>query len=363
MSFQKSKNQPFYKNTLIKVILCTLVAWIVIYVAWAQYPQRLMHNDIFDSNQQNQKAWIQTNWKGIPYKIPEPSELKGNSYYNSLGDKYGTYGDMYGSLNTLFSGLAFATLIISLILQMLELSATRKELAEQKDALIGQQAEFQKQTQILSKQIKIAEDQKGIADNQHTIINAQFIEAQKKNFSDQFYSLLAERNNLLSHMTVVIDGKEFRGFQVIVLYAEKFREIRSEFIIEEHDNQFFKDKWYSFTEFVYGSKTYQMQSYFKLYRLLFSMINNAMTLNDSEKNMYFQIIKNFIDVEEKFILMWLGCFYGSFQTMCNKYALLDGIHHSKLECIGLNFFDISAFGNSKSWKKTFEDSVDLDTQN
>lgn len=359
MSSQQNTKQPFYKNTLFKAISFTVIAWIVIYVVWIQYPQRLMHNDMVDSNQWNQKSWVQNEWKGVPFKTPDPSALKGNSQYNSIGEKYGTYGDMYGSLNTLFSGLAFSTLIISLILQMLELNATRKELAEQKDALIGQKAEFQKQTEILSKQIKIAEDQKGIADNQHAIISAQFKEAQKKNFSDQFYSLLAERNNLLSHMIVRFDGKELKGFQVISLYAEKFREIRQEFEITKHDRQFFKDKWYLFTEHLYGSKTYQMQSYFKLYRLLFSMIHDSTTLSDSEKNMYYHIVMNFIDVEEKFILMWLGCYYRSFKTMCNKYGLLNDISPYKLEEIGLNFFEISAFGNSKSWKKTFEEAVDI----
>ncbi|MNR93494.1 hypothetical protein D3C72_245510 [compost metagenome] len=362
MSSQQNIKQPLYKNTLFKVMSFTLVAWVVIYVVWAKYPQKLMQDDILDSNQWNQKSWVQNEWEGVPFKIPDPSELKGNSQYNSMGEKYGTYGDMYGSLNTLFSGLAFATLIISLILQMLELNATRKELAEQKDALIGQQAEFQKQTEILNKQVKIAGDQKSIADNQQLIINAQFKEAQKKNFSDQFYSLLSERNNLLSHMTIIVEGKELRGFQVIALYAEKFREIRKEYDVYTHDRQYFKDKWYSYTEYLYGTKTYQMQSYFKLYRLLFSMIHNSSTLSDNEKNMYYQIIMNFIDVEEKFILMWLGCFYNSFKTLCNKHGLLKGLNTSNLEDVALNFFNVSAFGTSKSWKKTFEEAVDIEPQ-
>lgn len=302
-------------------------------------------------------------WKGVPFKVIDSSELTSNSRYNFIGEKYGTYGDMYGSLNTLFSGLAFSTLIISLLLQMLELKATRKELKEQKNALVDQQVEFKKQTEILSRQIKIAEEQKDIADNQQAIINAQFKEAQKKNFSDQFYSLIAERNNLLSHMIVRFNGKELRGFQVISLYAEKFREIRVEFDIHKHNKKFFKDKWYLFTEEIYGSKTYQIQSYFKLYRLLFPMIHDSKVLSDSEKKMYSDIIKNFIDVEEKFILMWLGCYYQSFMIMCNKYGLLHGIHHSELEYIGLNFFENSAFGNSKSWERTFKNAVEIEPNN
>lgn len=362
MPSHEVKKKRFYNNTLFKVILSTVIAWILIYLVWAQYPKRLMQDDMFDSNQWNQESWVQNEWKGVPFRIPDPSELKGNSHYNSMGEKYGTYGDMYGSLNTLFSGFAFATLIISLILQMLELHATRKELAEQKDALIGQQAEFQKQTEILNKQVKIAEDQKIIADNQQLIINAQFKEAQKKNFSDQFYSLLSERNNLLSHMTTIINSKELRGFQIIALYAEKFREIRKEYDIYTHDDQFFRDKWISYTEYLFGTKTYQMQSYFKLYRLLFSMIHNSSTLSDNEKNMYYQIVMNFIDVEEKFILMWLGCFYNSFKTLCNKHGLLNGLNTSNLEDVALNFFDVSAFGTSKSWQKTFEEAVDIEPQ-
>lgn len=338
-------------------LISILAAWVIIYIIWVQYPQRLINDDKIDSNQLTSSIWVHKDEKGI--STLDSSQLEGASRYNAIGEKYGTYGDMYGSLNTLFSGLAFSTLIISLFLQMLELRATRKELADQKEALRGQQQESSKQTEILNQQIKIAADQKDITDNQHKIISEQFKEAQKKNFSDQFYSLLAERHNLLSQMIVIVDNRELRGFQVLVKYAEKFREIRGQYNPENHDKQFFKDQWYIFTEELYGSKTYQIHSYFKLYRLLFLMINNSSALSDSEKKMYIQIVKNFIDVEEKFILMWLGCFYGSLKTMCNKYAMLDGINSAELENIGLNFFEASAFGNSKSWAKTFEESLDI----
>ncbi|GEA66087.1 hypothetical protein PA3_02450 [Acinetobacter pittii] len=330
-------NKKIIKNNL-ELFLMVFIGLGIILV-WFLYPYLLQKAD-GPLPAEPQKVSISFKPK------PEADNSEAKTKFQKIGQTYGSYGDSYGSLNTLFSGLAFAVLIISLFMQRQELRAQREELEAQRNEIRESNA--------------IAEAQKEIAENQHKIISKQAEDAQKKYFSDQFYSLFAERNNLLSHMTVIIEGKELRGFQVIALYADKFREIRREYNVYEHDRQFFKDKWYSYTEHLYGAKTYQIQSYFKLYRLLFSMIYNSSALSDNEKNMYYQIIMNFIDVEEKFILMWLGCFYRSFKTLCNKHGLLKGLNTSNLENVALNFFDVSAFGTSKSWKETFENAEDIE---
>lgn len=225
MPSHEVKKKRFYNNTLFKVILSTVIAWILIYLVWAQYPKRLMQDDMFDSNQWNQESWVQNEWKGVPFRIPDPSELKGNSHYNSMGEKYGTYGDMYGSLNTLFSGFAFATLIISLILQMLELHAQRKEIQESNS--------------IANEQRKIASKQGEITEQQKSLNEQQIHDAKVQNFYTLLFKFLDEKRRKIDEMANQITGnssRKFNPFDLFISSVDFDLRILDEHISEDHLN-------------------------------------------------------------------------------------------------------------------------------
>lgn len=225
MSSNKSKVRPFFKSTLFIGFLSTAIVWVIIYTIWAKYPQRLMQDDLLDSNQWNQSSWIQNEWNGVPYKIPDPSELKGNSQYNSMGEKYGTYGDMYGSLNTLFSGFAFATLIISLILQMLELHAQRKEIQESNS--------------IADEQRKIASKQGVITEQQKDLNKQQIHDAKVQNFYTLLFKFLDEKRRKIDEIEEREMGanlKKFSPFDLFISRIEDDLRILDEHISEDHLN-------------------------------------------------------------------------------------------------------------------------------
>lgn len=262
MSSNKSKFKTLFKSTLFIGFITTAFVWIIIYIIWAQYPQRLMQGDLLDSNQWNQSSWIQNEWNGVPYKIPDPSELKGNSQYNSMGEKYGTYGDMYGSLNTLFSGFAFATLIISLILQMLELHAQRKEIQESNS--------------IADEQRKIASKQGEITEQQKVLNEQQIHDAKVQNFYTLLFKFLDEKRRKINEIEDQLTGsnsRKYNPFDLFIYAIEDDLVILNEHILDNHlnvensdlidvlhrsitdyeekrDNKIVKSEFFDFTRFI-----------------------------------------------------------------------------------------------------------------
>lgn len=251
-----------------------------IFYFWNIYPDILIDRDsqIVSKQTQTQLVWP------IEGLFTPQSTTEEMSRFEEFGSKYGTFGDSYGSLNTLFTGFAFSGLIISIFIQLLELRQTRKELSGQKQALLGQQEEFKKQTQILA--------------NQQKIIDSQFIETQKQNFVNQFYSLLEQRNNLLKNLTLQHRDKSFIGIRVLTEYVAHFREIRIKFDPNTHDKKFFSDEWDSFHRINFGNFDYQVINYFKFYRMFFHIINNSTAISESEKMLYKNMVKNFISTDD-----------------------------------------------------------------
>lgn len=345
MDLISCNNRKFYQKTRFILPLCFLLSFIIIFALWFFYPNFLRYTDSSNSNLKNENIFIKEHDFTTPWylNLKSTENLEGVSEKSNkelLGEKYGTYGDTYGSLNTLFTGWAFAGLIISIILQMLELKATRKELIEQKKVMREQKEEYKEQNKIL--------------ENQHKLIELQFKESKKQNFLNQFYALLDQRQSLLSNLVMPnVNGREVRGNEVIFVYAKKFRDIRKTFNSDKNTSNDMKVMWDDFTFDSYTSYDSQVKSYFKFYRMMFSIIDRTDALEDSEKKYYRNILKNFIGVEEQLILMWLGSFNKQYNSLCCKYGLLDGIYHDKLKSIGLTFYIQDAFGNHSQWKKAF----------
>lgn len=324
--------QPFYKRTVF--ILFISVSFIL--GIWYFYPNYLEWTDSKNISYL-EKPWYLRNMDNLEL----PNEVIENSNKEKIGGKYGTYGDSYGSLNTLFTGLAFAGLIISIILQGRELKATRKEMNDQKEVMREQKIESEKQNKIL--------------ENQQQLIQKQFDESKKQAFLNQYYALLDQRQKILSSLVITkLDGSKLEGNEVIAEYVKGFRSLREQFDTDIHDDEYMNLAWDRLSKKLHKSYDYQLVSYFKFYRMFFSLIQKNDALSDSEKTLYINILKNFISVEEQLLLMWLGCFKKAYNLLCCKYSLLSDIYNPKLEPIGLKFYKVEAFGNSKIWKQAFE---------
>lgn len=309
-----------------------------IFYFWNIYPDILIDRDSQTVSKQTQLAWT------IEGLFTPQSTTEEMSKFEEFGSRYGTFGDSYGSLNTLFTGFAFSGLIISIFIQLLELRQTRKELSGQKQALLGQQEEFQKQTQIL--------------ENQQKIIDNQFKESQKQNFVNQFYSLLEQRNNLLKNITLHHNDINYNGNRVLLEYVSHFREVienynREKYNLKTHDKKHFHSEWDRFTKSKFGNYDYQVKNYLKFYTIIFNLISNSASINDSEKKIYINIVKSFISIDEQCLLIWLGISQNRFRIICNKYALLDEIYNKRYELVGCIHFKKDAFGNSKNWKNVY----------
>lgn len=311
-----------------------------IYYFWNIYPEILSDRD---SQIVSKETGVQLAWTIEGLLVPQ-SSTEDMSKFEEIGSKYGAFGDSYGSLNTLFTGFAFSGLIISIFIQLLELRQTRKELSGQKLALLGQEQEFKKQTQIL--------------ENQQKIIDNQFKEAQKQNFVNQFYSLLEQRNNLLKNIIIHHQDINYNGNRVLLEYVSHFRNTlesynRGHYNLKTHDINYFRLEWDRFTKSKFGNYDYQVMNYLKFYIIIFNLISNATSINDSEKKIYISIVKSFISVDEQCLLIWLGIFNNRVRKICNKYALLDEIYNKRYELVGCIHFNKNAFGNSKNWKNVY----------
>ncbi|MDC4478294.1 putative phage abortive infection protein [Acinetobacter baumannii] len=337
----------------IRTILFVFVIpiFIGIYYYWDHYPERLIEKDnkIQKTEKHNESAFSWPLSSSIIYLSSPNIEEEPKTDLQKIGEKYGTYGDTYGSLNTLFTGLAFAGLIISIFIQMLELRQTRKELANQSKALSEQKSEFSAQTKILEKQTVINT-------NQQKIINEQFKETRKTNFLNHFLKLIDQKNLLLENLTFPKDGGQIHGISVIIEYANEFRRIRKNFDPEKHDSTFYSKAWENFTKESYGTLNYQVQSYFKIYRVIFFTVHSSKILSDAEKKYYGYVFRMVVSLEEQLVLMWISTFENNLNNFCNKFGLLTGIYNPNMVKTGVTFFKITAFNTDKNWEKAFEEA-------
>lgn len=338
-----SSERKWYEKIRFVLPLLLIPVFTVIYCIWAYYPNYLEHTD----TKTTASSGFSTT--ELPWTIEEIYTNHSNSNSDEvsrlqvLGEKYSAYGDAYGSLNTLFTGFAFAGLIISIFIQLIELRQTRKELS-------GQKLELSAQTTILNRQTQITE-------NQQKIIDKQFKENQKENFLTNFFKLIDQKNVLLNRVYIV--NKEniiVYGNNVFTEYVIHFRKHRSSFDPKKHDHTYMKELWDNFNKSKYGSYNYQLQSYFKIYRVIFRFINSSGVLTSAEKKYYMDIVNTLMLAEERVILMWVSTFDHSLKTYCNKFQLLKGIYNKDLEKIALQFFELSAFGDSVEWKRVFDEN-------
>lgn len=163
------KNKSNSNNNSLVEFFSIFAAMIIIFIIWANYP-RFMQD--MDKSVNEKKTQII-----IPFKDPQPAkDLKQETRFEKIGEKYGTYGDSYGSLNTLFSGLAFAILIISLFMQRQELQAQRLELEAQRNEI--------------SESNEIARQQRQITEQQKVLNEQQIKDARVQNFYDLLFRYL-----------------------------------------------------------------------------------------------------------------------------------------------------------------------------
>ncbi|WP_234951252.1 hypothetical protein [Acinetobacter johnsonii] len=340
----------------------SLLLFTCIILSWISYP-KLLNQVVVQKDSVVEKSSYEDviNIKQNQFVSLDLSEKNDENFtYKKLGEGYGTLGDTYGALNTLFTGLAFGGLIISIFLQMLELRATRKELSEQKDALKGQQEEFIAQTKILNRQIALGEKQKNISKKQSLIVKNQLKESQRQNFINQFNMLMEEKrfkNKGLKIKVPFSTNSEFiDGNMVLHEYAKKFRSIRKNYVAYSKDKDFFKDHWYKFLKERYQDREYSIYNYFKIYDLLFEIVENEECLDQKEKERFFSIIKASISTDEKSVWMWVGTFKKSTKKLCNTYQILSSFHSDDIVAIGYDLFERGAFDDSDTWNNSWAEA-------
>ena len=83
------KNNSNSNNNSLVEFFSILAAMIIIFIIWANYPSFMQDMDKSFNEEKTQII--------IPFKDPQPAkDLKQETQFEKIGEKYGTYGDSYG---------------------------------------------------------------------------------------------------------------------------------------------------------------------------------------------------------------------------------------------------------------------------
>ncbi|OTS02606.1 hypothetical protein CAT24_09095 [Acinetobacter pittii] len=259
-------------------------------------------------------------WVGFPfifkllieaYKLPDDFK------------DFGPFGDIYGSLNTLISSIALCAVAFSTWLQVTSLKETREATA------------------------------------------SQLAEAKNVALSNQFYSLMTFKNEMLYQMKFQAKNNETQAkehgkwtrdvnaMEALSLIANKFKKtIHSR---EKYSKPAIRlNHFENLMKNLFEEEVSQLISYFYIYGDLIRLINNA-DVDEKIKENLKSVLRNTMLQEEQIVLFWFASIFEELNNSLENSGLFNKFHYGFYRDFALKFHKESHF-KSDSWKKVFDEN-------
>lgn len=259
------------------------------------------------------------------WKIPQTIKSNDTVEVVELTD-LGSIGDIYGSLNTLFTSVTLIIVLYSAYLQREANKDARKSMTKQ------------------LQQVKCsAENQLALAKETH---NAQMREIRKSNFDNKFYSLLDYKMQLFNSIKALnpTDG-EINGAQIFDRINTFFtKKTLSDRYKTQQELDKLKGEYHVFlTHLNNGTPLTSIYSYLAIYDSLFILIDSVDYLDESEKKLYLQLIRNSCLNSEQITIFYISPMYWEIREIFQGKELFHSFDPRGYHIYARDHFDETYF--------------------
>lgn len=261
----------------------------------------------------------------------------------------GPIGDIFGGLTAFFTSATLIIVMYSAYLQRQANKDAREAIAEQLRQAREATAEQLKQAkEATEEQLKQAREstiqQLNLAKSTH---DAQIQETKNSFFMSQFYSLLNHKNERIKTLVLRDENdKVITGYEIFTILRkhlttnpsinpdDNFDNLTVEVIRKEYDTIIRKIN--------NGHRSYEIFSYFEIYTLLFTLIENA-DIDDKQKKFFLNIVRQSATSSEQITLFFLAPIWERLYSSLQGSRIFINFGPKNVQGFALKFYNKSFF--------------------